>query len=142
MLRHTSLDELPELINVLTGDMSLVGPRPLLMSYLKRYTREQMRRHDVLPGFTGLAQVSGRNNLSWDKKFALDVWYVDHCSVWLDIKVLAMTVRTVLGGEGVSAPGSLSAPEFLGYTALDGDGAIAGHSVNPKSLVLKTGVPH
>jgi sugar transferase EpsL len=108
MLRHTSLDELPELINVLTGDMSLVGPRPPLMSYLKRYTREQMRRHDVLPGITGLAQVSGRNNLSCDKKFALDVWYVDHCSLWLDIKVLAMTVRTVLGGEGVSARPRLS----------------------------------
>ena len=140
-LRHTSLDELPELINVLTGDMSLVGPRPLLMSYLDRYTREQMRRHDVLPGITGLAQVSGRNNLSWEEKFALDVWYVDHRSLWLDIKVLAMTVRAVLGGEGVSAPGSLSAPEFLGHAAHDSDSATAGHSVKPKSLVSKTEVP-
>jgi sugar transferase EpsL len=96
-LRRSSLDELPELINVLVGDMSLVGPRPPLMSYLHRYTREQMRRHDVLPGITGLAQVSGRNNLSWDEKFALDVWYVDHRSLWLDINVLAMTVRAVLG---------------------------------------------
>jgi sugar transferase EpsL len=123
-LRHTSLDELPELINV-----------------LDRYTREQMRRHDVLPGITGLAQVSGRNNLSWEEKFALDVWYVDHRSLWLDIKVLAMTVRAVLGGEGVSAPGSLSAPEFLGHAAHDSDSATAGHSVNPKSLVSKTEVP-
>jgi sugar transferase EpsL len=140
-LRHTSLDELPELINVLTGDMSLVGPRPLLMSYLDRYTREQMRRHDVLPGITGLAQVSGRNNLSWEEKFALDVWYVDHHSLWLDIKVLAMTVRAVLGGEGVSAPGSLSAPEFLGHAAHDSDSATAEHSVKTKSLVSKTDVP-
>jgi sugar transferase EpsL len=140
-LRHTSLDELPELINVLTGDMSLVGPRPLLMSYLDRYTREQMRRHDVLPGITGLAQVSGRNNLSWEEKFALDVWYVDHRSLWLDIKVLANTVRAVLGGEGVSAPGFLSAPEFLGHAAHDSDRAADGHSVNPKSLVSKTDVP-
>jgi sugar transferase EpsL len=132
-LRHTSLDELPELINVLAGDMSLIGPRPLLMSYLDRYTREQMRRHDVLPGITGLAQVSGRNNLSWEHKFALDVWYVDHRSLWLDIKVLAMTVRAVLGGEGVSAPGSLSAPEFLGHAAHDSDSATAGHSVETKS---------
>jgi lipopolysaccharide/colanic/teichoic acid biosynthesis glycosyltransferase len=118
-LRHTSLDELPELINVLRGDMNLLGPRPLLMSYLDRYTREQMRRHDVHPGITGLAQVSGRNNLSWEEKFALDVWHVDHRSLWLDIKVLAMTIRAVLGGEGVSAPGFLSAPVFLGVAAHD-----------------------
>jgi sugar transferase EpsL len=141
-LRHTSLDELPELINVLTGDMSLVGPRPLLMSYLDRYTREQMRRHDALPGITGLAQVSGRNNLSWEEKFALDVWYVDHRSLWLDIKVLAMTVRAVLGGEGVSAPGSLSAPEFLGHAAHDSDSATAGHSVETKSNASKPDIAH
>ncbi len=128
-LRRTSLDELPEFINVLIGDMSLVGPRPLLMSYLDRYTREQMRRHEVLPGITGLAQVSGRNNLSWDEKFALDVWYVDHRSLWLDIKVLAMTFRAVLGGEGVSAPGCLSAPEFLGSAAHNSDSATPGFSV-------------
>jgi sugar transferase EpsL len=140
-LRHTSLDELPELINVLTGDMSLVGPRPLLMAYLDRYTPEQMRRYDVLPGITGLAQVSGRNNLSWEEKFALDVWYVDHRSLWLDIKILTMTVRAVLGGEGVSAPGCFSAPEFLGHTAHDSDSATAGNSVKSKSLVSKTGVP-
>jgi sugar transferase EpsL len=132
-LRHTSLDELPELINVLAGDMSLVGPRPLLMSYLDRYTREQMRRHDVLPGITGLAQVSGRNNLSWEEKFALDVWYVDHRSLWLDTKILAMTFRAVLGGEGVSARGCVSAPEFLGIAAHDGDHATAGDSVESKS---------
>jgi sugar transferase EpsL len=131
-LRRTSLDELPELINVLRGEMSLVGPRPLLMSYLNRYTREQMRRHDVLPGITGLAQVSGRNNLSWEKKFALDVWYVDHCSLWLDIKVLALTIRAVLGGEGVSAPGFLSAPVFQGAAAHDSDGAapVPGAEIN------------
>jgi sugar transferase EpsL len=137
-LRRTSLDELPELINVLTGDMSLVGPRPLLMSYLDRYTREQMRRHDVLPGITGLAQVSGRNNLSWEEKFALDVWYVDHCSLWLDIKVLIRTVRAVLAGEGVSAPGCLSAPEFLGIATHDSDGATAGHNVETKSNVSQS----
>jgi sugar transferase EpsL len=114
MLRRTSMDELPELINVLKGDMSLVGPRPLLLSYLDRYTPEQMRRHEMLPGITGLAQVSGRNNLSWEEKFALDVWYVDNQSVWLDFRILAMTVRTVLGGEGVSAPSYVSAPEFMG----------------------------
>jgi Bacterial sugar transferase len=90
-------EELPDLINVLNGDMSLVRPRPLLMRYLDRYTPEQMRRHETLPGITGLEQVSGRNNLSWEKKFALDLWYVDHRSLWLEIKVLAMTVRAVLG---------------------------------------------
>ena len=142
MLRHTSLDELPELMNVLKGDMSLVGPRPLLMSYLDRYTREQMRRHDVLPGITGLAQVSGRNNLSWEEKFALDIWYVDHCSLWLDLKVLAMTVRAVLGSEGVSAPGSFSAPEFLGHAAQDSDSAAGGHSVEIKSHVSRTDASH
>jgi sugar transferase EpsL len=132
-LRHTSVDELPELINVLAGEMSLVGPRPLLMSYLGCYTREQMRRHDGLPGITGLAQVSGRNNLSWDEKFALDVWYVNHCSLWLDIKVLAMTIRAVLGGEGVSAPGLFSAPVFQADAAHEKDSAAAGPSVDTKS---------
>lgn len=124
-LRRTSLDEIPELINVLRGDMSLVGPRPLKMEYLPRYTPEQMRRHDALPGITGLAQVTGRNNLSWEEKFARDVWYVDHRSLWLDLKILAMSVRVVLGGEGVSAPSSVSAPEFLGIAATaTGDGAV------------------
>ena len=141
-LRRTSLDELPELINVLRGEMSLVGPRPLLMSYLDRYTREQMRRHDVLPGITGLAQVSGRNNLSWEKKFALDVWYVDHCSFWLDIKVLAMTIRAVLGGEGVSAPGFFSAPIFQGAAAHDRDSAAAEPSVDTQSNESRESAPH
>ena len=116
MLRRTSLDELPELINVLKGDMSLVGPRPLLMEYLGRYTREQSRRHEVLPGITGLAQVSGRNGLAWEEKFALDVWYVEHCTAWFDCKILGRTARVVLGGEGVSAPSHVTAPEFLGAT--------------------------
>jgi sugar transferase EpsL len=141
-LRRTSLDELPELINVLRGEMSLVGPRPLLMSYLERYTREQMRRHDVLPGITGLAQVSGRNNLSWEEKFALDVRYVDHCSPWLDIEVLAMTIRAVLGGEGVSAPGFFSAPVFQGAAAHDSDGVapVPGAEINDDAS--KADLPH
>ena len=117
MLRRTSLDELPELLNVLKGEMSLVGPRPLLMRYLPRYTPEQMRRHDTLPGITGLAQVSGRNNLSWEEKFALDVEYVDRRSLWLDVKILLLTVRAVTAAEGVSAPSCFSAPEFMGTAA-------------------------
>jgi sugar transferase EpsL len=103
-LRRTSLDEVLQLINVLKGDISLVGPRPLLMDYLERYTPHQKRRHELRPGITGLAQVSGRNSLSWEEKFALDIWYVDHCSPYLDLKILAMTVRAVIVGEGVSAP--------------------------------------
>jgi sugar transferase EpsL len=136
-LRRTSLDELPELINVLKGDISLVGPRPLLMEYLDRYTPEQMRRHEVLPGITGLAQVSGRNHLSWEEKFALDVYYVNHFSTWLDLKILAMTVRVVLGGEGVSAPSYISAPEFVGTAARNSDCAPAGHSPEIDKSALK-----
>jgi lipopolysaccharide/colanic/teichoic acid biosynthesis glycosyltransferase len=117
MLRRTSLDELPELLNVLKGDMSLVGPRPLLMRYLPRYTPEQMRRHEALPGITGLAQVSGRNNLTWEEKFALDVEYVEKCSVSLDVKILLRTVRAVTGAEGVNAPECFGAPEFWGTHA-------------------------
>ena len=117
MLRRTSLDELPELLNVLKGEMSLVGPRPLLMRYLPRYTPEQNRRHDVLPGITGLAQVRGRNNLPWDEKFVLDVQYADQCSLWLDIRILLLTVRAVTAAEGVSAPSHFSAPEFMGTAA-------------------------
>lgn len=117
MLRRTSLDELPELLNVLRSEMSLVGPRPLLMSYLPRYTAEQNRRHDMPPGITGLAQVSGRNCLEWEDKFVIDVQYVDQWSLWLDIKVLFRTVRAVLGADGVSAPEHFSAPEFLGNTS-------------------------
>ena len=117
MLRRTSLDELPELLNVLKGEMSLVGPRPLLMRYLPRYTPEQNRRHDVLPGITGLAQVRGRNNLPWDEKFVLDVQYADQCSLWLDIRILLRTVRAVTAAEGVSAPSHFSSPEFMGTAA-------------------------
>lgn len=113
-LRRTSLDELPELLNVLKGEMSLVGPRPLLMRYLPRYTPEQMRRHDVPPGITGLAQVNGRNNLSWEEKFRLDVQYVDQHSCALDVKILFATVRAVFIAEGVSAPEHFSSPEFMG----------------------------
>ncbi|WP_104135629.1 sugar transferase [Cryobacterium sp. Y62] len=111
-LRATSLDELPTLINVLRGDMSLVGPRPLLVAYLDRYTAEQARRHDVRPGITGLAQASGRNAISWTEKFALDVYYVDHKSFALDVSILAKTVKTLLKREGISAADSATMPEF------------------------------
>ena len=111
-LRATSIDELPQLWNVLRGDMSLVGPRPLLPEYLGRYTSEQARRHAVRPGLTGLAQVGGRNALTWAEKFELDVWYVDHPSLVLDLRILWRTVRCVLGGRGIAAPGHASMPEF------------------------------
>jgi lipopolysaccharide/colanic/teichoic acid biosynthesis glycosyltransferase len=114
LLRRSSVDELPELLNVLRGDMSLVGPRPLLMQYLARYTPEQARRHEIRPGITGLAQVSGRNALSWDEKFALDVRYVDHQSLRLDLTLLALTVWNVLSREGISQPGHATAQEFMG----------------------------
>ena len=113
-LRSTSLDELPELWNVLKGDMSLVGPRPLLMEYLPLYSPEQARRHEVRPGITGWAQVNGRNAISWEDKFKLDVWYVDHCSLWLDIKILWLTVKKVLVREGISAAGEATMPRFTG----------------------------
>jgi sugar transferase EpsL len=113
-LRSTSLDELPELVNVLRGDMSLVGPRPLLTEYLERYSPQQMRRHEVKPGITGWVQVNGRNALTWERKFALDVWYVDNRSLWLDLKILALTLRAVLRREGISEPGQATAREFLG----------------------------
>lgn len=113
-LRSTSLDELPELWNVLKGDMSLVGPRPLLMEYLPLYTPEQARRHEVRPGVTGWAQVNGRNAISWEEKFALDVWYVEHQSFWLDMKILGMTVMRVLKREGVSATGEATVSKFKG----------------------------
>lgn len=111
-LRSTSLDELPELWNVLKGDMSLVGPRPLLVQYLDRYTPEQARRHHVRPGITGWAQVNGRNAVRWDERFALDVWYVDHVSLWLDLRILLRTVLSVLSRRGVSAEGEATMPEF------------------------------
>jgi len=113
-LRSFSLDELPELFNVLRGEMSLVGPRPLLMQYLDRYTPEQARRHEVLPGMTGWAQVNGRNALTWEQKFAHDVWYVDHASLGLDIRILALTLVKALRREGISQPGHETAEEFLG----------------------------
>lgn len=113
-LRSTSLDELPELWNVLKGDMSLVGPRPLLMEYLPLYNSEQARRHNVRPGVTGYAQVNGRNAISWEQKFALDTWYVDNQSLWLDIKILAKTVKQVLVKDGISADGEATMSKFTG----------------------------
>lgn len=113
-LRATSLDELPELFLVISGKMSLVGPRPLFIRYLERYTPEQARRHDVLPGITGWAQVNGRNALTWEEKFRLDVWYVDHWSLWLDLKILLLTLWKVLKREGISQPGHATAEEFMG----------------------------
>jgi lipopolysaccharide/colanic/teichoic acid biosynthesis glycosyltransferase len=114
MLRSFSLDELPEVINILRGEMSLVGPRPLLVQYLERYTPEQARRHDVLPGITGWAQVNGRNAITWEDKFRFDVWYVDHWSIWLDVKILILTLWKVLRREGISQPGHATAEEFMG----------------------------
>lgn len=113
-LRASSLDELPELWNVLRGEMSLVGPRPLLMEYLPLYSPEQARRHEVRPGITGWAQVNGRNAVSWDERFKLDVWYVDHRSLWLDIRILWLTVRKVIVREGISAQGEATMPRFTG----------------------------
>jgi sugar transferase EpsL len=114
LLRRSSLDELPQLFNVLKGDMSLVGPRPLLMQYLARYTPEQRRRHKAKPGITGWAQINGRNALSWEQKFALDVWYVDHQSLWMDVKILVLTVWKILKRDGISQPGEATAQEFMG----------------------------
>ena len=113
-LRSTSLDELPELLNVLKGEMSLVGPRPLLMEYLPLYSPEQARRHEVKPGITGWAQVNGRNAISWEEKFELDVWYVDHQSFWLDQKILFLTVKRVFQRSGISAYGEMTMPRFTG----------------------------
>lgn len=113
-LRSTSLDELPELFNVLKGDMSLIGPRPLLMEYLPRYTTEQMRRHEVRPGITGWAQVNGRNALTWEEKFQMDVWYVEHCSFWLDLKILWLTFMVLMKREGITAQEHVTMPKFMG----------------------------
>lgn len=113
-IRSTSVDELPQLFNVLKGDMSLVGPRPLLPEYLPLYSKEQARRHEVRPGITGWAQVNGRNDISWKKKFELDVWYVDHCSFWLDMKILFLTVKKVIVREGVSKAGHATTEPFNG----------------------------
>jgi lipopolysaccharide/colanic/teichoic acid biosynthesis glycosyltransferase len=121
-LRATSLDELPSLWNVVRGDLSLVGPRPLMMSYLPRYSREQARRHDVRPGITGLAQISGRNALSWDDKFRLDVYYVDHHSLLDDLRILLGTVSSVLRRDGISEAGQITSSEFLGTPGNDETG--------------------
>ena len=118
-LRHTSLDELPQFWNVLLGDLSLVGPRPLLMQYLPRYSPEQARRHDVLPGITGWAQINGRNDLPWPQKFALDVWYVDHWSLGLDFRILLKSFWQVLKREGVSRQGYATTVEFMGDEAVE-----------------------
>ena len=114
LLRQWSVDELPQLFNVLKGDMSLVGPRPLLMEYLPLYSPTQARRHEVRPGITGWAQVNGRNAISWPDKFALDVWYVDHHSLWLDVRILWLTLRKVLLRDGISASGEATMPKFEG----------------------------
>ena len=119
-LRSTSLDELPEFLNVLKGDMGLVGPRPLLMEYLPRYTPFQARRMEVKPGITGWAQVNGRNTLTWEEKFKLDVWYVDHRSFLLDIKILFITMLQVVGRKGISARGHATMPEFFGKQGVQG----------------------
>jgi sugar transferase EpsL len=118
-LRATSLDELPELWNVLKGDMSLVGPRPLLMEYLSLYSADQARRHEVRPGITGWAQINGRNSLSWDEKLALDVWYIDNWSLWLDLKILVKTLWFVVTRRGIAADGSATMPEFTGSCDTD-----------------------
>ena len=113
-LRSSSLDELPSLWNVLKGDLSLVGPRPLLMEYLELYTENQLRRHEVKPGITGWAQVNGRNAISWEEKFRLDVWYVDNQSLWLDIKIILLTLKKVFLRDGISAEGEATMPKFTG----------------------------
>jgi len=120
MLRSTSLDEVPELWNVLRGDMSFVGPRPLLMEYLPLYTAEQARRHQVRPGITGWAQVNGRNSLSWEDRFALDTWYVDNRSFWLDMRIVFLTIRQVFKRDGISATGEATMPKFSGSGVVDG----------------------
>ena len=113
-VRSTSIDELPQLINVLKVDMALIGPRPLLVQYLPLYSKEQARRHDVRPGITGWAQVNGRNAISWTKKFELDVWYVDHCSFWLDVKIIFLTIKKVFVREGISQEGQATMEFFTG----------------------------
>lgn len=126
-VRRSSLDELPQLWNVLKGDMSLVGPRPLLMEYLPLYSQEQARRHEVRPGITGWAQVNGRNAISWEDRLALDVWYVDHRSLWLDLKILAMTISRVFRRSGISQPGHETMPKFRGSLTLADQGEAEAH---------------
>lgn len=134
-LRRTSLDELPELFKVLKGDMGLVGPRPLRIDYLPLYSPEQMRRHEMKPGITGWSQVNGRNALTWEEKFTLDVWYIDHWSLWLDLRILGASLWKVMVGEGVSAQGQATMPEFKGTRSEDearlNPGVASGDAVNP-----------
>jgi len=118
-LRSSSLDELPELVNVIRGDMSLVGPRPLLAKYLKRYSVEQMRRHEAKPGITGWAQIHGRNALGWEQRFELDLWYVQHRNFWLDLSILAKTFSQVIRRDGIAQPGHATMPEYLGTAKRD-----------------------
>jgi lipopolysaccharide/colanic/teichoic acid biosynthesis glycosyltransferase len=119
LLRKTSLDELPQVWNVLKGDMSFVGPRPLMVQYLERYSPEQARRHDVMPGITGWAQINGRNTISWEQKLKLDVWYVDNCSLWLDIKILFLTLWKVFKKEGISQQNHATIEEFMGNESIE-----------------------
>jgi lipopolysaccharide/colanic/teichoic acid biosynthesis glycosyltransferase len=114
VLRASSIDELPELFNVFKGEMSIVGPRPLLMQYLERYNPEQARRHEVLPGITGWAQINGRNAITWEDKFRYDVWYIDNWSFWLDLKIIGLTILKTILREGINQPGHISASEFMG----------------------------
>jgi lipopolysaccharide/colanic/teichoic acid biosynthesis glycosyltransferase len=130
ILRSTSLDELPELLNVVRGEMSIVGPRPLLIRYLNRYTPFQMRRHEVRPGITGWAQVNGRNTLSWDEKFAMDVWYVEHQSLWLDVRILLQTLWTMLRRDGIDEPGKVGASEFIGSAPGTSDAPVSATTRN------------
>lgn len=119
VLRATSIDELPELLNILCGEMSFVGPRPLLVQYLPLYNSDQIRRHDVKPGLTGLAQVSGRNSLSWEDKFKLDIWYVDHMSFWLDLRIILITILKVVRRKDINASGEATVAPFTGTSAVD-----------------------
>ena len=130
-IRRLSLDELPQLLNVLKGDMSLVGPRPLLVRYLDRYTATQARRHIVRPGITGWAQVNGRNAISWEQKFELDVWYVDHQSLWLDLKILFLTFLRVIRRDGVTADGEATNSEFMGTSRSSGPQTAQGDNPTP-----------
>ena len=134
VIRRLSLDEIPQLFNVLRGDMSLVGPRPLLEQYLERYTPEQARRHLVKPGITGWAQVNGRNALTWDQKLELDIWYVDHASLRLDLKILLLTVLRVLKRDGINSPGEATAPEFMGSRAKAPHAPVAGSPATTPAL--------
>jgi sugar transferase EpsL len=126
-LRSASLDELPELFNVLKGEMSLVGPRPLLMQYLERYTAEQARRHEVRPGITGWAQINGRNAITWERKFDLDLWYIDNQSLWVDLKIIFLTMWRIINRSGISQPGQVTMEEFMGKQITSATNTTKGH---------------